>query len=155
MSTQNSNVRTQVNSVTGAREIQMPATFKGWVTDPVGDIMQRENSNGTVYQMARVEVVNQNTGEITRPVALVYEGNFNHPEANFEEGEQYLCTISEGTDADDDSVYFRLSHLKSAQRVTKAQFGFDSLFGEGETSEGQAVSEAVEETQGVNLDEAF
>jgi len=156
MSTQNSNVRTQVNAQTGAREIQLPAKFKGFVTDQAGDIMERENSNGTTYRLARVEVVNQTTGEVTNPIALVYEGNYSHSEANFQEGESYLCTVSEGVEDDDDSVYFRLSHLQSTQRVTKDQFGFDALFGSSETTEGETVSEAVEETEGaVNLDEAF
>lgn len=159
-------MRTRINQVTGARELETVATFKGWATNAEGEIIEQENVNGNRYRLANVSVVLPNGKGGTQrsnETALVYEGNYEHDDADFQEGEDYLTTVSESTDDSDDRFYTRMSHLTRGVRLTKANFGeaFDSVFEEsGEESASvqeveSEVTETVDQETGEVIEETF
>lgn len=150
-----SNFKAQINERTGARELTGPAKFLGWSVDQnTNEIREDFNSNGTKYRIARIETVNSH-GEVFETTALVYEGNFSHPDANFVEGRDYLTTISEGVDEDDRRMYFRMSHLEIGVRITKDEFGFDSLFEQANESNESETEEVAETETAMDLNDSF
>lgn len=79
-----------------------------------------ENKNGTKYRLATVEI---NGKRIT---AMVYEGNFSHPDADFQDGGTYSATVDavigeDGKPSGD--LLVSLSHLAQAGRATIKDLG--------------------------------
>ena len=113
-----------------------------------------ENSNGTKYRLAQVEMENAK-GEVITRNAMIYDANYNHPEAEWKAGQSYLTTVTI-TEGRKDALV-KLSHLTQAVRATADDFGLNisSLsFTEGQeaankdmAAEGEDV--LTEETAGV------
>lgn len=111
-------INPEPNEVTGKREATGNAKLIS-MSDKV-----QQNSNRTNYKVATVEYITPKEGgaKPVRATALVYEGNYAHPEADFQEGQEYLITVSEG---DERGTIARLSHLQGGgARVSNEAFGF-------------------------------
>ena len=101
-------------------QVSFEATLQAKLVS-IGDTIL-QNSKGTEYVLCQVEMPNKDGQPIVRN-AMIYSGNYTHPEANWVVGNSYLTTvtITEGrTDA-----LVKVSHLQQAQRASVQDFGFD------------------------------
>lgn len=85
-----------------------------------------ENRKGTRYKLATVEI---NGKKVT---AMIYEGNVNHPDANFQDGGTYSATVDAVIGEDgkpNGELIISLSHLEQAGRATVKDLGvvFDEV----------------------------
>lgn len=85
------------NEVTG--EIQLQGSAK--LITPLSE-KTMENSNGKEYKLCTVEINGK------KGTAQVYAGNYNHKDADFKVGDDYLVTVSQG---DERGPLAQLSHL--------------------------------------------
>lgn len=109
------NFKTIENEVTGEVQLQGPVMLMGNLSDKTF-----ENSNGKSYKLAEIVVETKNGAKST--TAQVYEGNYNHADANFKEGGSYLATISKG---DGRGTLIQMSHLTAGgSRISADEFDF-------------------------------
>jgi len=92
-----------------------PAKLVGQLSEQVF-----ENKNGTKYRLATVEINGK------RFTAMVYEGNYSHPEADFQDGGTFSATVDavigeDGKPSGD--LLISLSHLAQAGRATIKDLG--------------------------------
>lgn len=85
---------------------------------------EMQNSNGTGYRLCTVKFQNIN-GDTVERTGMIYDGNYLHPEADFQIGQSYLTTVTltEGND----NALIRVSHLQGAKRASALNdFGVDT-----------------------------
>lgn len=104
------------NERTGKDEYQFVATLKSELSSNT-----LQNSNGTEYKLCTIEFPNKD-GEMIERSASVFAGNYNHPDADFEIGKDYLATLQI---ADNGNRYIHLSHLNSTGANLATEDDFD------------------------------
>jgi len=104
---------------------------------------EMQNVNGTKYRLCQVEFDNANSERVIRN-GIIYEANYNHPQADWKVGASYLTTVTI-TEGREDAL-IKVSHLQQAVRASATNdFGFDvsSASFDAATSDMKAEGEEI------------